>query len=108
MDLELEGRIGVITGASVGIGRGIAKVLAKEGMQLLLVARRDALLDEVAAELERSFGRRPATLVQDVTQDDAPHRIRDAAMSAFGRIDVLVNNAGRSWKLPIDAADEEW
>src|SRR5258708_39506863 len=63
MDLQLDGRTALVTGASMGIGRGIALALAAEGVRLAVVARRKALLDELAAEIMASDGPRPAGIV---------------------------------------------
>lgn len=83
----------IVTGASSGIGRALSLAAARDGFAVLLVARRSQRLDEAAGEI-RQAGGRCATLTADVTARDAPQRIADAALQAFGRIDVLVNNAG--------------
>ncbi len=83
----------VVTGASSGIGRALALAAAKAGYRVMLVARRQARLEEVAAEIG-SAGGECALLVADVTDTNAPSRIVDATRKAFGRIDVIVNNAG--------------
>ena len=83
----------IVTGASSGIGHALALAAARDGFAVLLVARRAQRLEEAASAI-RSGGGRCATLAADVTARDAPQRIYDAAIQAFGRIDVLVNNAG--------------
>jgi short-subunit dehydrogenase len=82
----------VITGASSGIGASLARLAASGGWSVLLVARRAERLADVA----RTIGARAQTLVLDVTTPDAPRRITDGALRAFGRIDVVVNNAGHA------------
>lgn len=108
MDLQLRGRVAIVTGASVGLGRSIAVELAREGCRLLLVARGVERLQGVADEIAAFSGERPLTLAQDITADDAPDRIRGAALGAFGAIDILVNNAGGSRPLTGPGTREEW
>jgi short-subunit dehydrogenase len=83
----------VVTGASSGIGRALALAAAREGYRVLIVARRAERLELVAEEI-RTAGGTCATLVIDVLAPDAATRIVDAALAAFGRIDIVVNNAG--------------
>jgi 3-oxoacyl-[acyl-carrier protein] reductase len=108
MDLELEGRTAVVTGCSVGIGREIAKVLAGESVQTVIVARRAALLATLQDEIERAGGPRPLALALDLHARDATQRIRDAALEAYDRVDILVNNAGGSRPISWDAPDDVW
>ena len=90
MDLGLQNKVAIVTGASKGIGRAIAQTLAHEGMRLVVVARSRAQLDELAS----SMG--DACLVQaaDLTNADAPAAVVAATMARCGRLDLLVNNAG--------------
>jgi 3-oxoacyl-[acyl-carrier protein] reductase len=106
MDLQLAGRIAVVTGASAGLGRAIAETLAEEGCRLALVARRRALLEEVASSLPRSA--EPLIILQDITAADAGERIRDATLGRFGGCDILVNNAGGSRPQTDLGAEEVW
>jgi 3-oxoacyl-[acyl-carrier protein] reductase len=108
MDLQLVGKTALVTGASMGIGRAIAKGLAAEGVQVAVVARRTHLLEELASEIERGQGPRPLLIVQDIMARDAAPRLRDAALAGLGHIDILVNCAGGSRPLPIDAPEEKW
>lgn len=105
MDLQLDGKVALVTGASVGLGRGIAKALAAEGCKLALVARRGVLLGELALEIGGA-----QVIIQDVTAPDAAEKIRDAVITRYGRCDIVVNNAGGSRPqagLGDDAAWEE-
>ncbi|MBI3965708.1 MAG: SDR family oxidoreductase [Chloroflexi bacterium] len=108
MDLELTGKVGLVTGASVGIGRGIAQALAAEGVQLAILARRGHLLESLADEIVSDGGLRPHILVVDLTAAGAIERVRDEIDRTFGRLDILVNNAGASRSIPIDAPEEPW
>ena len=96
MDMQLQGRTALVTGASAGIGRGIAKALAAEGVRLAVSARRADKLEELAAELIAAGGAAPVLIVQDMLQADAAQRIADAALAGLGAVDILVNNAGGS------------
>jgi 3-oxoacyl-[acyl-carrier protein] reductase len=108
MDLELKGKIAVVTGCSVGIGRGIAKYLAAEGVQTVVIARRGDLLATLQDEIERSGGPRPMAITVDLTDRGSSDLIRDKVIGAYGRADILINNAGGSRRLTMTATDEEW
>jgi 3-oxoacyl-[acyl-carrier protein] reductase len=108
MDLQLTGRTALVTGASQGIGRGIALALAAEGVKLAAVARRRYLLEELASEIAAARHPPVAMIAQDVMAEDAPERIRDAALAALDGVDILVNCAGGSRPLPVDAEEERW
>lgn len=107
MDLQLRDRTALVTGASAGIGRAIARLLADEGARLAMVARRGAALEELAQDLAK-VGPRPAVIVQDMLEDTAPQRIADQAVAALGPVEILVNCAGGSRRLSIDAPEAAW
>ena len=90
MNLELSGKVAIVTGASRGIGRAIAETLAAEGMQLVLAARSRDLLGELAAAL----GAGCLAQAVDLREPDAPAAVVAATIARFGRLDLLVNNAG--------------
>jgi 3-oxoacyl-[acyl-carrier protein] reductase len=108
MDLDLAGRTGLVTGASVGIGRGIALGLGREGVRLALVARRGDLLRQVAGEIIRAGGPEPVPIIADLLAEEAPERIAAAALSGLGGVDILINNAGGSRPFTRDAGEEQW
>ncbi|MGE0253350.1 MAG: SDR family NAD(P)-dependent oxidoreductase [Alphaproteobacteria bacterium] len=108
MDLQLSDRICLVTGASIGIGRGIVEVLAREGAQTIAVARRKPLLDEVAVAVAAAGGKRPHVIVGDLATRDGPAKIAEAALAKFGRVDVLVNNAGQSIAAKYDTDEKVW
>jgi 3-oxoacyl-[acyl-carrier protein] reductase len=105
MDLQLQDRVAIVTGASRGIGKAIARVLAAEGMQVVLAARSREALEGVVAGLPT------ASLVHtaDLRLPDAPAALVDAAVSTFGRVDLLVNNAGATKRGDFLAlGDDAW
>jgi 3-oxoacyl-[acyl-carrier protein] reductase len=104
VDLGLAGKTALVTGASAGIGRGIALALAAEGVRLAVTARRGARL----RELEKEAGAKLVIIEQDFMQPDAPQRIAQAALAALGGVDILVNNAGGSRPFKLDASETQW
>lgn len=108
MDLELTGRIALITGASAGIGRATAELFAKEGAQTIVVARRAQQLNELADEIEAKGGARPMVVVDDLNDRQSFDRIRDNVLARFGHIDILVNNLGQARPLTWESTDSEW
>jgi len=108
MDLQLAGRTALVTGASVGIGRGIALALAREGVRLAVMARRGDLLEMLAGEIVTVGGERPLLIVEDLMQEGAPERIAAAAHAGLGSGDILVNNAGGSRPFKMDAGEAQW
>jgi short-subunit dehydrogenase len=100
-----QGDWALVTGASSGIGREFARALAKDGINCALVARRQALLDELAGELERDHGIRTLVIAVDLARDDAVDRVADALAGAGVRPRVLVNNAGAGRWGPFAATD---
>jgi 3-oxoacyl-[acyl-carrier protein] reductase len=104
MELQLKGRTALVTGASMGIGRGIAKALAAEGVRLAVVARRRNLLEELQAELKAKL----VIIEQDFMQPDAPEKIARAALDGLGSVEILINNAGGSRKFHLDSSEAQW
>ncbi|MEO5672350.1 MAG: SDR family oxidoreductase [Ramlibacter sp.] len=109
MDLGLDGKTALVTGASVGIGRAIAKALAREGVALAVSARRTDLLETLAQEIVAAGGRQPVIIASDLYPDDAAKKLAMAAIEGLGHVDILVNNAGgsRSFK-EVHVAEEAW
>ncbi len=108
MDLKLAGKTALVTGASIGIGYGIALALAREGARVAAVARRSDLLEELAREIAATGSTKPLLIVQDFLQEGAPKRIAQAALEGLGSIDILINNAGGSRPFKMDATEEQW
>lgn len=90
---RLDGRTAIVTGASSGLGVAFAQALAEAGADVVLAARRVDKLDDTAA-LVRATGRRALPVATDIADPDQCAALVDAAMTEFGRVDVLVNNAG--------------
>ena len=108
MDLGIAGRSALVTGASMGIGRGIAKALAAEGVRLAVVARRVNLLEELAGEITAAGGTAPVLIQQDFMAEDAVENIASQALSALSSVDILINNAGGSRHFGKDAGEDQW
>jgi len=106
--MDLAGRIALVTGASRGIGRAIALELAEAGADLVINARGSAALDAVAAEV-RARGRDVEAVPADVATEAGAPLVVERAVARFGRVDVLVNNAGKgSPKRLLDLTEEDW
>ncbi|HEX9015330.1 MAG TPA: SDR family oxidoreductase [Chloroflexota bacterium] len=109
MDLGLKGKIALVTGGSDGIGRGVALRLAEEGAKVAICARREAPLREAADDIAGRTGAEVLPVVADVTKPADIERFVRAAVERFGRIDVLVNNAGSSASFPFEeVSDDLW
>lgn len=105
---DLTGKAALVTGASRGIGRAIAIVLAKAGADLALAGRNESLLKETAEEIQ-SLGRRAAVCSGDLRDPAVPARTAAAALDALGGLDILVNNAGATRRGDFLAlTDEDW
>jgi 3-oxoacyl-[acyl-carrier protein] reductase len=93
MDLGLKDKVAIVTGASKGIGRAVAIELAREGCDVTIAARDAALLGGVAADVKK-LGRRALAHAADLRQEKAPAGLVEACLKQFGRVDIVVNNAG--------------
>ena len=108
MELGLKGKVALVTGASRGIGRGIALAFADEGCDLMLTARDASALDEVAAAI-RAKGRKAVVSVLDLRAPDAPAAVVEAVKREFGGLDILINNAGTTKRGDFfKLTDEDW
>ena len=94
MNLELKNKIAIVGGASMGIGYGIARVLAQEGVSIAICARREPALSEAAERLRKETGVRVLPIAADARKSDDCKRIIETVKSEFGGVDILVNNDG--------------
>ncbi|NLB77468.1 MAG: SDR family oxidoreductase [Clostridiaceae bacterium] len=105
---DLHGRIAVVTGASSGLGLQMATGFAKQGADLVIMARRIDKLNK-AAEIIKSFGVRCLAIQCDVTDSEAVQNAAKEAIKFYGKVDILVNNAGASKNAGVlDMTDEDW
>lgn len=106
--LELNDRCAVVIGGTSGIGRAIAHGLAEAGADVVCTSRRADQVDAAAAEIE-ALGRRSARLVSDVADRGSLEELRDQCLDTFGKIDILVNSAGRTKREPtMNFSEEDW
>jgi 3-oxoacyl-[acyl-carrier protein] reductase len=108
MDLLISGKTALVTGASAGIGRGIALALGTERVRLAITARRTDRLEEIAREIVARGGHPPIVIEADFMREDAPQKIADAALAGLGSVEILVNNAGGSRKFDLDSTEAQW
>jgi NAD(P)-dependent dehydrogenase (short-subunit alcohol dehydrogenase family) len=111
MDLQLTDKVALVTGGSRGIGKAIARQLAREGMDVALLARTRDTCEAAAAELAEQTGRRALPVIADTGDDAAVQRAVDQVVQAFDRLDVLVNcaaePAGQATPPPLEAISSE-
>ena len=106
--LELNDKVAVVVGGTSGIGLAIAKGLAEAGADVVATARRPDLVDAAAAEIER-LGRRSLRVASDVSDRSSLQQVLDESVKAFGKVDILVNSAGRTKRAPtIDFSEADW
>ena len=108
MDLNINDKTALVTGASTGIGRGIAIALGREGVRLAIAARRRDLLEETAKEITDAGGLAPIIIECDLMQEDAIDTIADTTLKDLGKVNVLINNAGGSRAFNLETTDEQW
>ena len=106
--LELNGKVAVVIGGTSGIGLAIAKGMAEAGADVVPTSRRMDLVEAAAAEIEQR-GRRSIRLSSDVSDRASLQNVLDESIRAFGKVDILVNSAGRTKRAPtLDFSEEDW
>ena len=108
MDLKLDGKTALISGASAGIGRVTTKTLAREGVQTIVVARRGAELETLAEEIRSEGHKAPFIIVDDLLDGTAFDRVVGKVMAEFRGVDIVVNNLGQARPFDLDTTEEEW
>jgi 3-oxoacyl-[acyl-carrier protein] reductase len=107
MDLQLANRAALVTGGSAGIGRAIAKGLAREGARVAITGRREAELRALADEIAAEGGARPVIVVHDAMRDDYVDAL-EKGVASLGPIEILVNNAGGSRAFGMEGTEAQW
>lgn len=108
MDWGLKGKTALVTGASQGIGRTTARLLALEGVTVVGVARRHELVEDLSKDISSQNGGKIISLGADFSVDGESERVAKEAEALLGRVDILINAAGGSRPVPFDAAKEQW
>ncbi len=104
----LTGKVAVITGGTSGIGRALSLGLAEAGADVVATARRQQQVDETASAIE-GLGRKTLRIAADVCDRASLQRVLESALAEFGKVDILINCAGRIKRTPtIDLPEEEW
>ena len=104
---DLSGRVAIVTGCSTGLGVQMALALANQGCNIVCLARRREKVEENAAMLEKTCGVEAMPVVCDVTDTESVENAIDAVMARFGRIDILINNAGTGAVAPAEQITDE-
>ena len=106
---DLKGQVAIVTGCSTGLGVQMAKALANQGAAIVAVARRQNMIDDVAAAIKAEYGVETLAVRCDITDTAQVDAMVDAVLAKFGRIDILVNNAGTGAVAPAeDITDEQF
>ena len=104
---DLKGQVAVVTGCSTGLGVQMAKALASQGANIVALARRQNLIDEVAAEITKEYGVEAIGVACDITDTDKVNAAIDTILEKFGRIDILINNAGTGGVTPAEDVPDD-
>ena len=106
---DLKGQVAIVTGCSTGLGVQMAKALANQGCNIVAVARRKNLIEEVAAQISAEYGVEAIAIPCDITDTEHVDAMVQQVYDKFGRIDILINNAGTGAVAPaVDITDEQF
>ncbi|MBR4464140.1 MAG: SDR family oxidoreductase [Treponema sp.] len=106
---DLKGQVAIVTGCSTGLGVQMAKALANQGANIVAIARRQELIDAVAKEIKDTYGVETLALRCDITDTNRVNEVIDEVLKKFGRIDIVINNAGTGAVAPAeDITDEQF
>ena len=105
-EFRVDGKVAIVTGAGRGIGRAIALTLAEAGADITVLARTGEQVEETAEEI-RKLGRKVLAIPADVSQEDQVKKVVEQTISQFGKIDILINNAGIIVRKPVALLPEE-
>src|SRR5262249_24342795 len=109
MDLGLKGKVAIVAGASRGLGRAVAQELAAEGTSLVICARTAEVLSQVREQIATTTGAQILAVTADVSRTEDIADVTAAALQEFGRIDILVTNAGGPPAGPFESLNaEQW
>jgi len=109
MDMGLQNKVAIITGGSDGIGKAAALSMAKEGANVVIVARRPEVLDQAVQDIKTATEGSVVPLALDITTDGASQKMIKTALDHFGKVDIIVNNAGSSMAKPFeDVSQADW
>ena len=109
MEMGMDGKVAIVTGGSEGIGKAAAQRMAGEGANVIIVARRQDVLDAAADEIRTATEGEVLPLSADVTDKATAARVVNTAVERYGRVDILVNNAGASMAKGFeDVSDDDW
>ena len=109
MDLGLKDKVAVVGGASKGLGRACAEVLAEEGMKVVMCSRTQADLEQAAADVRKKTGAEVLAFAGDLEKNDVIQKLMATTVEKFGRVDVLVSNSGGPpLAKSFDATEEQW
>ncbi len=104
---DLKDNVAIVTGCSSGLGVQMAKALANQGCNIVALARRQNLVEEVAADIEKTYGVKAIGIPCDITDTEKVDAAIDLVMEKFGRIDILINNAGTGGVTPAEDVPDE-
>ncbi len=104
---DLSGQVAIVTGCSTGLGVQMAKALASQGANIVALARRKELIDAVAADISKEYGVKAIGIPCDITDTERVETAIDQVMAEFGRIDILINNAGTGGVTPAEDVPDE-